>query len=80
VIVSPVGVGRPAEGGEEHAEDPALAMQASDGVSSWRPLHVRCTDGQLFHGWWHNTGHLLRTMVTALPLAPPIPLRIPTLG
>jgi 4'-phosphopantetheinyl transferase len=78
VIVSPVDVGCPAEGGYGRAEDPALAMQASDGVNSWRPLHVRCTDDQLFHGWWHNTGHLLRTIVTAPPPAPPIPLRIPT--
>jgi 4'-phosphopantetheinyl transferase len=78
VIVSPVDVGRPAEGGEGRTEDPALAMRASDGVNTWRPLHVRCTDGQLFHGWWHNTGHLLRTMVTAPPPAPPIPLRIRT--
>ena len=78
VSVSPVDVARSPEGGEGRAEDPALAMQASDRVNNWRPLQVRCADGQLFHGWWHNTGHLLRTMVTAPPPAPPIPLRIPT--
>jgi len=78
VIVSFVDVGRPAEGGEGRTEDPALAMRASDGVNNWRPLHVRCVDGQLLHGWWHNTGHLLRSMVSAPPSAPPIPLRTPT--
>jgi len=63
---------------ERLTEDLAIAVWSQDGLISWRPLQVRHTDGQVFHGWWQNTGHLLRTMVTAPPSALPIPLRIPT--
>jgi len=63
---------------ERLREDLAIAVWSRDGLNSWRPLQVRHTDGQVFHGWWQNTGHLLRTMVTAPPPALPIPLRIPT--
>jgi 4'-phosphopantetheinyl transferase len=79
VIVNPAdALGRPAEGGAGCTQDPALAIQASYEVNSWRPLCVRYSGGQVFHGWWQNAGHLLRTIVTAPPSAPPIPLRIPT--
>jgi 4'-phosphopantetheinyl transferase len=44
-------------------------------LNSWRPLHVRCTDGQVFQGWWQHTGSLLRTLVAA-----PQPLRPTPLG
>ena len=33
--------------------------------SVWRPLEVRCTSGEVFHGWWRQTGRLLRTLVAA---------------
>ena len=68
VIVDPAdALVRPAEGREGRTEDPALPIQASYGVDSWRPLHVRCTDGQLFHGWWQNTGHLM--VAVGIPVA-----------
>ena len=45
---------------------------------SWRPLQVRCADGQVFQGWWHRTGSLLRTLVASPPPVPPISLELPT--
>jgi len=45
---------------------------------SWRPLQVRCADGQVFQGWWQRTGSLLRTLVASPPPVPPIPLELPT--
>ena len=54
--------------------DPMLAGVELNGSKSWRPLCVSQTDGQVFDGWWRQTGDLLRTMV-AVPLpAPPITL------
>jgi len=79
VMVNPVdALVRPAEGGEGWAQDPTFTIQASCWSSRWRPLQACYTDGQFFHGWWHNAGNLLRTMVSSPPSAPPIPLRIPT--
>ena len=46
--------------------------------TSWRPLQVRCADGQVFQGWWQRTGNLLRTLVASPPPVPPIPLELPT--
>jgi 4'-phosphopantetheinyl transferase len=46
-------------------------------LSGWRPLHVRHTDGQVFHGWWQHSDNLVRTLVAAPPPAPPILLQIP---
>lgn len=36
----------------------------------WKPVQVRCLDGKAFHGWWQQTGELVRTMV-ALPAPNP---------
>ena len=73
VIVSPVdALGRQGKDGDGHAEDSALAVRLSDGSYSWRPLHVRYTNGGIFRGWWHYTGNLLRTMVAVPPPVPPI--------
>jgi 4'-phosphopantetheinyl transferase len=47
------------------------------GVNPWLPFHVRCTNDQIFRGWWQNTGNLVRTLVTAPPPAPPILLEVP---
>ncbi|MGC2197979.1 MAG: 4'-phosphopantetheinyl transferase superfamily protein [Terriglobales bacterium] len=43
----------------------------------WSPVHVRCTDGQMFRGWWQSTGNILRTVVADPFPDPPISLRIP---
>ena len=41
-------------------------------IGKWRPLRVRHTDSQTFHGWWQHTGNLVRTLVAAPPPRPPI--------
>ena len=60
----------------ENQENSALRACGSAGTSShqsgWSPLQVRHTDGQLFHGWWSQTGDLLRTVLAAPPPDPPI--------
>ena len=45
------------------------------GEATWHPLDVRHTGGQIFHGWWKNTGAVVRTLVAAPPPHPPISLR-----
>jgi len=61
----------------ERAQDPALGFRASHGLNSWQPLQAVYEGRQVFHGWWQNTGDLLRTMVACPPPAPPIFLEIP---
>ena len=39
---------------------------------AWRSLSVRYSGGMLFHGWWRLQDHLVRTVVSDLPL--PIPV------
>lgn len=41
--------------------------------SSWRPLHAHY-ESQDFHGWWQQTGELVRTMVAAPAPALPVAL------
>jgi 4'-phosphopantetheinyl transferase len=45
-------------------------------IDAWRPLHVCDPNRRIFHGWWSQTGNLLRTMVAAPPPVPPIPLKV----
>lgn len=35
----------------------------ADEISDWHPLQVRCQRGELFHGWWQQTGNVVRTLV-----------------
>ncbi len=46
-------------------------------LNGWSPLQVRYNGGQVFHGWWQNTGNILRTVVAAQPFDSPIPVSIP---
>ena len=39
---------------------------------AWRSLSVRYSAGRVFHGWWRLQDHLVRTVVSDLPL--PIPV------
>jgi len=50
------------------------------GRHEWRPLHVRYTRGATFHGWWHSTGALVRTLVAVPPPLPPIALPMPAIS
>jgi 4'-phosphopantetheinyl transferase len=38
----------------------------------WRPLLVRSSGTQVFYGWWRHANDLVRTVVSHLPLPPPI--------
>ncbi len=71
--------GLPPHRGDEdrHPEDSPLAFRSGD-LNSWRPLHVTYEGGKIFHGWWQNTGDLVRTVVASPSSAPPIFLEIPT--
>lgn len=60
------------EDGQWCIVDSNLGVPSSDDFSGWRPLHVRCTTGQVFHGWWQHAGNLVRTIVVTPPTAPPI--------
>lgn len=40
--------------------------------NAWRSLSVRYSAGGVFHGWWRLQDHLVRTVVSELPL--PIPM------
>jgi 4'-phosphopantetheinyl transferase len=51
------------------AVDPFVAQVS--GGSDWRPLRAH-HDGLIFHGWWRQTGDLVRTMVAAPPPARPL--------
>jgi 4'-phosphopantetheinyl transferase len=52
-----------------HPVDPSLKL------TGWRPLQVRCTGGQLFHGWWQTADDMVRTVVASPPSAQPIPAK-----
>jgi 4'-phosphopantetheinyl transferase len=52
----------------------SLAPLGQTLASTWYPLQIQCADGQAFTGWWQDANDLLRTVVAALPSAPPIPL------
>ncbi|MGA3315656.1 MAG: 4'-phosphopantetheinyl transferase superfamily protein [Candidatus Korobacteraceae bacterium] len=58
--------------GDGRAQDPALATPASYGPKSWQTLQVVYEGGQIFHGWWQDTGDRLRTMVASPSPAAPI--------
>jgi 4'-phosphopantetheinyl transferase len=44
----------------------------SPGMSRWQPLQVCNAGGEIFHGWWHRTHQLVRTLVGAPAPAPPL--------
>jgi 4'-phosphopantetheinyl transferase len=39
---------------------------------AWRSLSVRYSAGRVFHGWWRLQDHLVRTVVSDLPLPMPV--------
>lgn len=47
---------------------PTLAL-ARDG---WRPVNLRYGNTQVFSGWWRYENHMVRTVVSDLPLGSPI--------
>jgi 4'-phosphopantetheinyl transferase len=51
-------------------------MNVSFDHHGWKPLDVRYAGGRVFHGWWMDADNLVRTVVSAPPPGPPIPLKI----
>jgi 4'-phosphopantetheinyl transferase len=41
-------------------------------VNGWRPLQVRCSEGNAFQGWWQSAHNIVRTLVADPPPPPPI--------
>lgn len=63
----------PKPDGQARAANPDSALGQCRLV--WRPLEVRCTSGEVFRGWWQQTGKLLRTLVAAPDPSSPIVLK-----
>jgi 4'-phosphopantetheinyl transferase len=76
VEVSLDDVERCSEDGVRREADSVLALELHE-ANCWFPFHVRCSDGQIFHGWWQNTEKLVRSLVAAPEPFPPIPLEVP---
>jgi len=43
--------------------------------TGWRPLVVRLGAGRVYHGWWYDTGGLVRTVIAAPASPPPVALK-----
>ena len=74
VIVRPFA---PPRNEDASAENPVPTFRPPSEVNIWHPLHVVYEGGQIFHGWWQNTGDLVRTMVASPPPVAPILLETP---
>jgi 4'-phosphopantetheinyl transferase len=59
---------------ETFTVDPAHT--SAEHRSTWLPLEVHCTGGQVFYGWWRQAGNLIRTLVSASTTNRPIALRL----
>ena len=60
---------------EDRAADSLFASPLLIGLSDWRPLYVRSSNNEIFHGWWQRTGQLVQTLVASSP--PAYPIRLP---
>lgn len=54
------------------------SADSSSDLNGWSPLQVRCTGGRVFHGWWQQTDHMVRTLVADPQSASPVLLKIPS--
>ncbi len=61
-------------GADGYTEEAGLILPPSYGLNHWQALQVRQANGQVFHGWWQYSGHLVRTLVASPPPALPIAL------
>jgi len=64
------------ENPENSPQRACASVRTSSQHNGWSPLQVRHTDGQLFRGWWSQTGDLLRTVLAVPPPDPPILLAV----
>jgi len=49
-------------------------LKAADLICDWLPLHVRYTGGQMFLGWWRESGNFVQTIVGDPP--PNVPMEV----
>ena len=63
--------GSPPPAGQSRQDLPLIPMAHVD-PDGWRPLHVCYSGEQVFSGWWRHTDHMVRTVVSAIPLCSPI--------
>jgi len=61
---------------ERYSELSGLILRQQQPI--WHPLAVRHTNGDVFQGWWQQSGDLLLSLVAAPPPLPPIALEVPT--
>ena len=54
----------------------SMPLAAASGADGWHAIHVDYTSGQVFQGWWQQTGSLLRTTVAYPAPEQPVPLTI----
>ena len=77
LVVRPAGsIAHPAELREQEKESAVLRFEQSDDIETWRELQVGYGNGEVFHGWWQQTGNLVRTLIAAPPPAPPVLLHL----
>jgi 4'-phosphopantetheinyl transferase len=57
---------------EQDQQDLALVPKLAENPDKWRPLLIRYLRDQSFRGWWRQADHVMRTVVSALPLREPI--------
>jgi 4'-phosphopantetheinyl transferase len=57
---------------EQDRQDLPLVPKPAANPDKWRPLHICYLRGQAFRGWWRHANHMVRTVVSALPLRSPI--------
>jgi 4'-phosphopantetheinyl transferase len=50
----------------------SLPARSSSTPNRWSPLQVRSLNNQILHGWWSQSGSLLRTVLAAPPPDAPI--------
>lgn len=48
------------------------SMDRSFEVNGWRGLQIRCSEGNVFKGWWQSAHNIVRTLVADPPPQPPI--------
>ena len=78
VIVTPANApGRRGENANKCIQGSTLDDWRSYRSNSWSWLQVHHIGGQVFQGWWQQTGHFVRTVVAAPPPLQPIALSIP---
>lgn len=52
-------------------ESPGQPLLVPPTPGAWRPVDVRYSGSDVFHGWWRIEGDLVRTVVSDFPILPP---------